>query len=73
MVQRNQEGILRNDQVACVEEDQEKGHSISLNMREKQIGFQDKKEWGLLCQTGSMRLQSNPWSGFHGELLTCSS
>ncbi len=73
MVQWNQEGISRHKQAVCVEKDQEKGHSIRSKMREKQMSFQDKMEWGLLRQTGSIRPQSNPWSGFHGELLTFSS
>ncbi len=43
----NQEGISQHEQAMCVEEDQEKGYSIRLKMREKQTGFQDKTEWGL--------------------------
>ncbi len=73
MTQWNQEGMSRHEQAACVEDDQEEVHFIRLKMRKKKMGFQDKTEWGLLSQTGSMWLQSNPWSGFHGELLTYNS
>ena len=73
MARWNWEGILKYDQAVCAEEDQEKGHSIRSKIYEKQMGCQDKTNWGISSQTGSMWLQSNPWSGFHGELLTCSS
>ncbi len=73
MSQWNQDGILRYDQVACVEEDQEKGHSIRSKMHEMQMGYNIKGNGVLSSQTGNMQLQSNPWSGFHGELLTSSS